>query len=123
VRIESSGSVLFDGMDGALLPIASSHGEGRAVFESSGAASSAATVLRYVTNRGEPAATYPANPNGSPGGAAGFTNADGRITIMMPHPERVFRSLQLSWHPREWGECSPWQRLFDNARRWIDRVG
>jgi phosphoribosylformylglycinamidine synthase len=72
-----------------------------------------------VTNDGAVAERYPANPNGSPRGIAGLANADGRVTIMMPHPERVFRTVQLSWHPAEWGECSPWQRLFDNARTWV----
>ena len=62
---------------------------------------------------------YPANPNGSPNGIAGLCNADGRVTIMMPHPERVFRTTQMSWHPADWGECSPWQQLFDNARTWV----
>ena len=75
--------------------------------------------MRFVTNAGPVATTYPANPNGSPNGIAGLSNADGRVTIMMPHPERVFRTVQMSWHPAEWGECSPWQRLFDNARTWV----
>ncbi|MCZ0955172.1 MAG: phosphoribosylformylglycinamidine synthase subunit PurQ, partial [Rhodospirillaceae bacterium] len=76
--------------------------------------------VRYVDNHGEPAALYPANPNGSPRGIAGLTNRDGRVTIMMPHPERVFRTVQLSWHPPGWGEDSPWQQLFVNARRWVE---
>jgi len=75
--------------------------------------------LRWVDNHGRVALSYPANPNGSPAGITGLTSTDGRATIVMPHPERVFRTAQLSWHPAEWGECSPWQRLFDNARTWV----
>jgi phosphoribosylformylglycinamidine synthase len=75
--------------------------------------------VRFVDNYSATAARYPANPNGSPHGIAGLTSADGRVTIIMPHPERVFRTTQLSWRPREWGECSPWQQLFDNARAWV----
>ena len=77
------------------------------------------TSLRYVTNRGEPAMRYPANPSGSVNGIAGLASADGRVTIMMPHPERVFRTVQMSWHPAGWGERSPWQKLFDNARAFV----
>jgi phosphoribosylformylglycinamidine synthase len=109
-------------MAGSRLPIVTAHGEGRAEFASPAAlAECDATLaaLRFVANRGAVAERYPANPNGSPRGIAGLCNADGRVTIMMPHPERVFRTAQLSWHPAEWGECSPWQRLFDNARAWI----
>ena len=73
-----------------------------------------------MTNDGRTAERYPANPNGSPNGIAGLTNDDGRVMIMMPHPERVFRTVQHSWHPADWGECSPWQKLFDNARAWVD---
>ena len=78
------------------------------------------TSVRYVDNCGDVAERYPANPNGSPRGIAGLTNKDGRITIMMPHPERVFRTAQHSWHPSAWGENSPWQKLFTNARDWVD---
>lgn len=122
VRVEPSASILLADMAGSRLPIVTSHGEGRAEFEDDAAlerVEDGLTALRYVDNRGEPAQRYPANPNGSPNGIAGFTNADGRVTVMMPHPERVFRSVQLSWRPQEWGECSPWQRLFDNARFWL----
>jgi phosphoribosylformylglycinamidine synthase len=123
VRIESSPSVLLRGMAGSRLPIVTSHGEGRADFatpEALAACEASLTALRYVTTRGEPAVRYPANPNGSPHGIAGLANADGRVTIMMPHPERVFRTVQCSWHPSDWGEESPWQAVFDNARRWVD---
>jgi phosphoribosylformylglycinamidine synthase len=125
VRVEPSPSVLLRGMAGSRLPIVTSHGEGRASFPSPAAlerCEAGLTALRYVTNRGEPAETYPANPNGSPAGIAGLSNEDGRVTILMPHPERVFRTVQHSWHPREWGERAPWQKLFDNARAWADEV-
>jgi len=122
VEIASSPSILLAGMAGSRLPIAVAHGEGRAEFASTldlEHCDRALAAMRFVTNRGEVASRYPANPNGSPSGIAGLTNADGRVTIMMPHPERVFRTVQLSWHPTEWGECSPWQRMFDNARDWV----
>ena len=122
VEIVASPSVLTRGMAGSRLPIVTAHGEGRAEFASPAVLArcdAELTALRFVDNRGALAERYPANPNGSPRGIAGLSNADGRVTIMMPHPERVFRTVQLSWHPREWGECSPWQRLFDNARDWI----
>jgi phosphoribosylformylglycinamidine synthase len=122
VEIVPSPSVLLAGMAGSRLPIVTAHGEGRAEFTSAGelaACDAQLTAMRFVTNDGAAAERYPANPNGSPRGIAGLANADGRVTIMMPHPERVFRTVQLSWHPAEWGECSPWQRLFDNARTWV----
>jgi phosphoribosylformylglycinamidine synthase len=99
-----------------------SHGEGRAEFASTRAleeCDAKLVALRFIGNDGAVAALYPANPNGSPRGIAGLSNTDGRVTIMMPHPERVFRTTQLSWHPADWGECSPWQRLFDNARAFV----
>ena len=107
------------------MPIVTSHGEGRASFENAAMlerCEASLTALRYVTNGGEPAVRYPANPNGSPNGIAGLCNEDGRVTIVMPHPERVFRTVQHSWHPREWGEHGPWQRMFDNARDFADSV-
>jgi phosphoribosylformylglycinamidine synthase len=122
VEVVQSPSVLLTGMVGSRLPIVTAHGEGRAAFgshEALAACDGSLTALRFVTNRGEVAERYPANPNGSPRGIAGLCNADGRVTITMPHPERVFRASQLSWHPDDWGECSPWQRLFDNARDWV----
>ena len=75
--------------------------------------------LRFVGNDGRPAERYPANPNGSPGGLTGITTPDGRVTLLMPHPERVFRTAQNSWHPQEWGEDSPWMRIWRNARVWV----
>jgi phosphoribosylformylglycinamidine synthase len=124
VRIEPSPSILFDGMAGARLPIAVAHGEGRAEFNDAAArdrAEAAGLVAaRFVDGHGETAIRYPANPNGSPDGSTALTTPDGRVTIMMPHPERVFRSVQHSWHPEDWGEDAPWIRLFRNARAWLD---
>jgi phosphoribosylformylglycinamidine synthase len=121
VEIAESRSPFFSGMAGSQLPIAVAHGEGRAEFRTAAdeAAATALTVLRFVDNRGRVAARYPANPNGSPQGAAGFTSEDGRVTIIMPHPERVFRSAQNSWHPADAGEDSGWMRIFRNARVWL----
>jgi phosphoribosylformylglycinamidine synthase len=122
VEIAPSPSVLMRGMVGSRIPIVTAHGEGRAEFASTGALEECDAKLvaaRYVANDGTVATRYPANPNGSPRGIAALSNADGRVTIIMPHPERVFRTVQMSWHPADWGECSPWQRLFDNAREWV----
>jgi len=123
VRVDESGSTLTHGMTGSVMPIVVSHGEGRAEFRDSAhqqACVDAELVwLRYVDNHGRVATRYPANPNGSPDGVAGLTSADGRVTIVMPHPERVFRSVQHSWHPEGWGEDGPWMRLFRNARVWV----
>jgi phosphoribosylformylglycinamidine synthase len=122
VAIEPSPSVLLAGMAGSRLPVVTAHGEGRASFASAEAQArceAGFTALRFVSNEGRVTERYPANPNGSPRGITGLCNSDGRVTIMMPHPERVFRTVQLSWHPSKWGECSPWQRLFDNARAWV----
>jgi phosphoribosylformylglycinamidine synthase len=123
VEIVDSPSVLLDGMAGSLLPIAVSHGEGRAEFvdEADAAAFHALsrTALRYVDGGGRIAKTYPANPNGSPEGVAAICNADGRVLLTMPHPERSFRRVQNSWLPRTDGEYSGWMRMFRNARRWI----
>ena len=118
VRLEASPSIFLRGMAGARLPVAVSHGEGRADFGGR-AEPSALVAARYVDGAGALATTHPANPNGSPGGVAALTTPDGRITIMMPHPERVFRTAQLSWHPPAWGEASPWLRMFENARSWL----
>jgi len=124
VEVQASPSILLADMAGSRLPIAVAHGEGRAVFESGSkqqqAMASGTVALRYVDHYGKPAATYPFNPNGSPEGMTGLTTTNGRFTIMMPHPERVFKTVQHSWHPDDWGETGPWLRLFQNARRWVD---
>ncbi|MDA0226369.1 MAG: phosphoribosylformylglycinamidine synthase subunit PurQ, partial [Proteobacteria bacterium] len=111
---------LFSGMAGGRMPIAVAHGEGRAQFADAASQARAHAVLRFVDHAGRPAQTYPLNPNGSPGGITGLTTADGRFTILMPHPERVFRSAQMSWTPPDAPEDSPWMRIFRNARVWID---
>ena len=124
VEILDSNSIFFNGMSGAMLPVVVSHGEGRAVFADQAMASNpsaVSAVMRYVDAAGLPADRYPANPNGSVGGLTGFTNRDGRITLMMPHPERVFRAAQMSWAPeslRGFGDDSPWMQMFRNAYRW-----
>ncbi|MET0339961.1 MAG: phosphoribosylformylglycinamidine synthase, partial [Polyangiales bacterium] len=122
VSVERSPSILFAGMEGSVLPVAVAHGEGR--VEASDAQrgaleSSGLIAARFVDNHGKVAATYPANPNGSPAGITALTTPDGRATIMMPHPERVLRTLNFSWHPATWGDDGPWLRLFRNARRWV----
>jgi len=119
VEIVESQSILLQGMAGSRLPIAVAHGEGRAEFTNPDAAVNAQVSMRYIENSGEVAQRYPANPNGSIDGITGLTTEDGRVTIMMPHPERVFRSVQFSWRPPEWGDESPWMRLFRNARMWV----
>jgi phosphoribosylformylglycinamidine synthase len=116
VEIPPSPSILLAGMAGSKLPVVVSHGEGRAVFANDRRPDIA---LRYIDNCGAPAATYPFNPNGSPEGITGVTTPDGRFTIMMPHPERVFRTVQMSWHPTGMGEDSPWLKMFRNARTWL----
>lgn len=118
LEILDSGSIFFRGMTGSRIPVAVAHGEGRVYFPSVCSPSKSHAAARFVDNRGRPTESYPLNPNGSPGGLASFTAADGRVTIMMPHPERVFRTAQLSWHPEAWGEDSPWMRMFRNARVW-----
>ncbi len=117
VEILPSPSIFFAGMAGAVLPVAVSHGEGRATFADGGPP--APVAARFVDGRGRVAATHPANPNGSPGGATAFTSADGRATLLMPHPERVFRSVTWSWRPEGLAEMSPWARFFRNARAWV----
>jgi len=118
-EVLDSPSIFFAGMEGSQIPIVVSHGEGRAVFDNAGDQGKCLSAVRYVDNKGEPTEVYPYNPNGSPGGLTAVTTADGRFTIMMPHPERVFRTVQMSWHPENWGEDSPWMRMFRNARRWV----
>ncbi len=121
VRVQESASILLEGMAGSHMPIAVAHGEGRAEFHDPAqlAAAEDHVALRYISNELDVAERYPANPNGSPAGITGLCSADGRVTIMMPHPERVFRSVQNSWHPDDWGEEGAWLRLFRNARRWV----
>jgi phosphoribosylformylglycinamidine synthase len=120
VEVLPSRSVLLEGMAGSRLLVPTSHGEGRAEFAQPGdhaaCESGAQLAIRYIDNRGAPASLYPANPNGSPGGIAGLCSADGRVTILMPHPERVQRAAQHSWYPADWGDDGPWLRLFRNAR-------
>lgn len=124
VAVQKSASILLEGMQGSRLPIVVSHGEGLAQFsspEAQKAAEAAGQIsLKFVDNYGKVTQQYPLNPNGSPDGITGLTNADGRVTLMMPHPERVVRSLTNSWHPETWGELGPWYRLFANARKWVD---
>ena len=123
VEVLPSPSLFLRGMEGSWLPVAVAHGEGRAEFRDTGGADAALAsglvALRFVDHHGKPAESYPANPNGSPGGITGLTSRDGRFTILMPHPERLFRTVQHSWHPDGWGEDGPWLRLFRNARRWL----
>ena len=117
VRIESSPSLFFDGMEGSVLMVPTAHGEGRADYGER-AENDGRVALRYVDGDRQPARAYPANPNGSPGGITGLCNDDGRVTIMMPHPERTLRAVNFSWAPAEWAEMSPWQQMFRNARQW-----
>jgi len=124
VRVPQSNSVLLRGMHGSVLPIAVAHGEGQAEFDvGSNAAALIAdglATLQYVDTRDQPTEKYPFNPNGSAVGLAGLSSIDGRVTSLMPHPERVFRTVQHSWAPREWGEDGGWMRLFRNARVFVN---
>jgi phosphoribosylformylglycinamidine synthase len=119
MEIVPSPSLFFAGMAGSRLPVVTAHGEGRTLFETPGDAEAVVAAGRFVDNRGRPTEIYPLNPNGSAGGLTAVTTADGRFTAIMPHPERVFRTVQLSWHPDGWGEDSPWMRLFRNARVFV----
>jgi phosphoribosylformylglycinamidine synthase len=119
VEVMSSPSVLLAGMTGTKVPIAVSHGEGRVQFDTAGQAAAAVGAMRFIDADGTAAQQYPANPNGSPNGLTGFTTTDGRATILMPHPERVFRTIQMSWRDARLGEDSPWMRIFRNARVWV----
>jgi phosphoribosylformylglycinamidine synthase len=121
VEVQQSPSILFAGMAGSRLPIVTAHGEGRAVFRDAEALEACTYLVgaRYIDNRGKVTETYPYNPNGSPQGITSVTTPDGRFTILMPHPERVFRSVLFSWRPRDWPEDSPWMRMFRNARAWV----
>jgi phosphoribosylformylglycinamidine synthase len=119
VEILDSPSVFFSGMAGSRLPIAVAHGEGYADFSQRGDADTVHRAMRFVDAAGQPAQAYPANPNGSPQGLTAVTTADGRFTALMPHPERVFRNIQLSWTSGDRAAPSPWRRMFGNARRWV----
>jgi phosphoribosylformylglycinamidine synthase len=123
VELMPSKSILMADMAGSKLPIAISHGFGRAKFMIDATLdqlqSTKQLVMRYIDHKGDATESYPYNPNGSIGGVTGFCSEDGRVTAMMPHPERVFRSIQMSWFPQEWGAFSPWMRLFKNARAWV----
>lgn len=123
VEVQDSPSIFLQGMAGSKMPIAIAHGEGRTEFRDAShldtANGSGTVAIRYVDNYGQQTQQYPFNPNGSPEGIGGLTNADGRVTIMMPHPERVFRKVQNSWAPAQWDEDGAWMRMFRNARRWV----
>ena len=119
VRIEDSPSILFAGMAGSSMPIVNSHGEGRVLWNRPEDALKACIAARYVDGNGNPTEVYPMNPNGSAEGVTSLTTPDGRFTIMMPHPERSHRTVQMSWHPRHMGDFSPWMRMFENARIWV----
>ena len=124
VQVQESASIFLRGMAGSRMPIAIAHGEGHAEFENEEALLEAdlsgCVAMRFIDNHGKVTETYPANPNGSPRGITGLTSRDGRVTIMMPHPERVFRAVQNSWKPDEWQEDAGWLRMFRNARVWVD---
>jgi phosphoribosylformylglycinamidine synthase len=117
VEITPGPSLFFEGMAGSRIPVATAHGEGRAVFDAPEHLRNALVAMRFVDHRGKVAETYPQNANGSPQGITGLTTADGRFTVVMPHPERVFRSVQMSWAPDNAKEDSPWMRMFRNCRR------
>ena len=121
LEVLATPSIFFADMAGSRIPVAVAHGEGHAEFADAAALDRARpyVTVRYVDHYGRPAATYPLNPGGSPDGITGVTTPDGRFSILMPHPERVFRTLQNSWHPEGWGEDGPWLRMFRNARRWV----
>jgi len=124
VEVQSSPSMFLSGMEGSTIPVAVAHGEGRAEFSNTDKLAALIEknqlALRYVNNQGGVATQYPANPNGSPEGVSGVCSDTGRVTIMMPHPERVYRTVQNSWHPSDWEEDAPWLRLFRNARKYFN---
>ena len=123
LQIEKTPSLFFAGMEGSVIPVVTAHGEGYAEFASPEHAArcnaSGFVAARYVDNHHQPTEQYPLNPNGSPFGITALTSSTGRALIMMPHPERVHRTVAMSWHPADWGEDSPWMQLFYNARRWV----
>ena len=118
VLIEESPSILLAGMAGSRIPVAVAHGEGQVTEP----VDPAMVTLRYVDNQGAVTEHYPQNPNGSVHGVTGLCSDNGRFNIMMPHPERVFRTAQHSWHPREWDDAGPWLTMFRNARNWVENV-
>ena len=120
VEVYDSASILLNDMAGSRLPVALAHGEGQAVFESPDQAQSAPVTLGFVDNHGVMTEHYPLNPNGSAFGITGLCSNDGRVSIMMPHPERVYRTVSNSWTPPQWGERGPWLRMFENARLWVN---
>jgi phosphoribosylformylglycinamidine synthase len=118
---QDSNSILMAGMQGSKLPVVVAHGEGRAEYTQDGVEASLRNLaVSYIDYQGNSTERYPANPNGSPQGVAGLANDDGRVTIMMPHPERIFRTSTNSWRDNSWGEFGPWMRMFRNARVWVD---
>ena len=119
VEVLDSPSLFFTGMAGSRLPIAVAHGEGYANFSVRGKADQAIAAMRYVDHHGAATEAYPFNPNGSPGGLTAVTTADGRFTAMMPHPERVFRNIQMSWTSQAQSDFSPWMQIWRNARKWV----
>ena len=119
LEVVESPSILLRDMAGSRIPVVVSHGEGRAEFDSSVDQAEARVALRYIDGEGRVATRYPLNPNGSPDGITGLTSDDGRSTILMPHPERTLRNVNLSWHPHDWQGDSPWLRIFRNARNWV----
>jgi phosphoribosylformylglycinamidine synthase len=119
VEVLDSPSLFFAGMAGSRLPIAVAHGEGYANFKHRGDPAKAIAAMRYVDHHGQPTERYPFNPNGSTGGLTSVTTADGRFTALMPHPERVFRNIQMSWTSGDKSALSPWMRIWRNARKWV----
>src|SRR5690606_27506680 len=116
LEVLESPSLFLRGMAGSRIPVVVSHGEGRAVFASEADRSAARVALRYVEGDGRPALAYPANPNGADAAVAGLASDDGRVTLLMPHPERTLAKANFSWAPADWPEASPWLRMFRNAR-------
>jgi phosphoribosylformylglycinamidine synthase len=119
VEVLDSPSIFFTGMAGSRMPIAVAHGEGYADFSQRGDSARVLRAMRYVDHHGRPTEAYPFNPNGSPDGLTAVTTADGRFTALMPHAERVFRNVQMSWTSGDVSSPSPWMQMFHNARRWV----
>jgi len=119
IELPASPSILLTGMSGSRLPVAVAHGEGRATFANEADRQQTHIAARYIDGEGSPAQHYPHNPNGSTDAIAGVTSTDGRVTLLMPHPERTLRTLNFSWSPRDWPEDSPWLRLFRNAKIFV----